>query len=313
MSAGSEMRVTHKLDLPVELEREIFELAASTDVRTALRLAIVARRVQAWVEPIIYSRVVVAHPPGVSAQTQYSRSILRTARRLKSSKEPNQIPALRFIRTIPFRPASFFARHVKCLQIGNLSEPELITILSACTGISQLGWWSSQLTPPVAATFNSLVLRRLSIDSSFDFAKFYDIARSPFTNVTHLDISFEIYFSQATPLGSPPVLGRFPALTHLSVLHHVHTSTTTATWCDAVLKACPRLNILLRFSDTLYYEELSHVRPRHPDLRVVVMASPVGSWTAHWVHDSWPLAENIVRERRSLVAAEKAADVVSEA
>jgi hypothetical protein len=42
------MRTTNKLDLPVELEREIFELAASTDVGTALRLAIVARRVQSW-------------------------------------------------------------------------------------------------------------------------------------------------------------------------------------------------------------------------------------------------------------------------
>jgi hypothetical protein len=38
------MRITHKVDLPVELEREIFELAASADVATALRLAVVARR-----------------------------------------------------------------------------------------------------------------------------------------------------------------------------------------------------------------------------------------------------------------------------
>ncbi|KAJ7876503.1 hypothetical protein B0H14DRAFT_2568216 [Mycena olivaceomarginata] len=36
--------ITHKVDLPVELEREIFELAASADVATALRLAVVARR-----------------------------------------------------------------------------------------------------------------------------------------------------------------------------------------------------------------------------------------------------------------------------
>lgn len=37
-----------KLDLPTELEREIFEMAANADIGTALRLAVVARRVQTW-------------------------------------------------------------------------------------------------------------------------------------------------------------------------------------------------------------------------------------------------------------------------
>jgi hypothetical protein len=32
------------------------------------------------------------------------------------------------------------------------------------------------------------------------------------------------------------------------------------------------------------------------------MQQPVGGWTARWVHDAWPVAENIVRERREIAA-----------
>ncbi|KAF8169845.1 hypothetical protein K438DRAFT_1982973 [Mycena galopus ATCC 62051] len=262
----------------LKLEREIFELAASIDVATALRLTVVARRVQVWVEPIIYSTVVVAHAPEVSAQTQYSRTILNSGRaprsmssRKASTSQLSQIP--RFIRTIPFRPTSFFARHVKCLRVGNLNESELVTVMSTCTGISDLGWWSSAITPPVAAAFDALTLRRLAVDASFKFEP------------------------------ALPPLARFPALTHFSV---AHDATVPPSWFDNILKSCPKLHILLRLSDNSFFEELSGLRPRHADLRVVVMQQPVGAWTARWVHDVWPLAENIVRERRELAAAEAA-------
>jgi hypothetical protein len=117
-----------------------------------------------------------------------------------------------------------------------------------------------------------------------------------FATITHLDMTFHNQYFQPT---FPP-LERFLALTHFSVAHG--STMPPATWCDDVLKACPRLQILLRFSDTLYYEELSGLSPRHRDLRVVVMLQPVGAWTAHWVHDAWPLAENVVRERRAHAA-----------
>ncbi|KAF7360118.1 hypothetical protein MVEN_00740200 [Mycena venus] len=301
------MRITNRLDLPVELEREIFELAASTDVATALRLAIVARRVQAWVEPIIYSRVVVVNAPEVSAQTQSSRYILRgrTTRAQSSRKAPNQPQIPRFIRTIPLRPASFFARHVKCLQIGNLSEPHLVAVLSACIGISELGWWSNALTPPVAAALCSLnSLYRLSVDLSFQL-DFPQLNAAPmFSTLTHFDISLHNHHYHHQPL--IPTLKRFPALTHLSVAHGYVVPPVT--WCDDVFESCPRLKILLRLSDSLFFEELSGLRQRHADLRVVVMQQPVGDWTARWVHDTWPLAEDIVRERQGLAAAEKAAN-----
>ncbi|KAJ6487631.1 hypothetical protein C8R45DRAFT_253508 [Mycena sanguinolenta] len=291
-----------RVELPVELEREIFELAASTDVATALRLAVVARRVQAWVEPIIYSTVVVAHAPGFDYQTQYSRNVLR--RRVKDSSKAassNQPPIPRFIRTIPSRPASFFARHVKSLHIGNLSELELLTLLSTCTGISELAWWASKVTPDIAAAFGSIYLRRLSVDSSFSFK---DLNFPTLAKITHLDLNFCNYSSPTLP-----PLGHFPVLTHLSVAYDM---AAPPSWRDDVLDSCPRLRIFLLFCDNLFLEELSGLRQRHADIRVVVIQRPVGSWTASWVHDAWPLAESIVRERRELAAAE-AADAAASA
>ncbi|KAJ7108787.1 hypothetical protein C8R44DRAFT_986709 [Mycena epipterygia] len=288
-----------KLDLPVELEREIFEIAAKADVGTALRLALVARRVQAWIEPIIYSRVVVAHAPEAAAVTRVPRITL--ARQISRAQKPRKAPKVhvpRFIRTIPFRPASFFERHVKRLDLGNLTEPELVTVLTTCTGILELGWWGSTLTAPVALAFGALSLHRLSVDHSFNF-HFPGINVAPmFATITHLDIT---WIDHILPPRLPP-LEKFTALTHFSATHRLNPDNR---WCDDVLEACPRLSVLLVFSDQMYYEQISGFRPRHADPRVVVMLPPVRDWTARWVHDAWPLAEGVVRERRNLAIAEK--------
>ncbi|KAJ7112772.1 hypothetical protein C8R43DRAFT_1040472 [Mycena crocata] len=294
-----------KLDLPVELEREIFELAAKADVRTALRLAIVARRVQVWVEPIIYSRVVVAHAPAASLQLSYAHDIQweRSARGRRSKKAP-QIPVLRFIRTIPFRPASFFARHVKQLLLGNLTEPELVTVLSTCTGIAELGWWSSTATAPVMAALATLKIDRLSVDRSFDLLAAATPAAAMFANVTHLDITME---PDDYNMPALPPLQSFRSLTHFSMVFGRFLPASPENWLNEVLKARPSLNILVLFSDRIHNEQIAGLRPRNPDPRVVVMLPPVGEWTARWVHDAWPLAEEVVRERHKLAAAEKAA------
>ncbi|KAJ7185902.1 hypothetical protein C8R46DRAFT_1062033 [Mycena filopes] len=298
---------TNTLDLPVELEREIFETAARADIGTALRLAVVARRVQTWVEPIIYSHVVVAHSPEVARTTQQSRTILagRIARANASKKTAKLTQAPRFIRTIPFRPASFFSRHVKSLHVGNLSEPELFAVLSVCTGISELGWWGAAVGAPVAAALQTLALRRLSVDQSFDFTRLKDTPRM-YSTLTHLDLALHDSHHIIQP--AVPLLARFTALTHFSVAHGV---LPPPSWCAEILNACPRLKILLRFSDSLFFEELAGVRPRHADPRVVVMIQPVGSWTTRWVHDAWPLAEDIVRERHAHAAAERAKNAIS--
>ncbi|KAF7351438.1 hypothetical protein MSAN_01575800 [Mycena sanguinolenta] len=278
-------------DLPLELERAIFELAASTDVATALRLTIVARRVREWVEPILYSTV-VAHAPK-------PRPVPR--RRVKNPSKappPRKVPISPFMRIIALKPASFFARHVKSLHIAYLGEPELVTLLSTCTGISELGWWGTTLAPSVVAAFGSITLRRLSVDTSFNFGQTKPTLGT-FATITHLDLIFREY-------GYPvlPPAHYFPALTHLSVAYDV---VVPPSWCDDIFNSFLRLRILLLFCDSLFEEEASGSRELHADLRVVVMQLPARAWTTPWVHDAWALAESIVREQRELAAADKAA------
>ncbi|KAJ7464979.1 hypothetical protein B0H11DRAFT_69018 [Mycena galericulata] len=303
-----------KLDLPVELEREIFEMAANADVGTALRLALVARRVQSWIEPIIYSRVVVAEAPNVAVPPREVRALrgYRSLHKSKSKRAAPQVNVPRFIRTLPLRPASFFTHHVKRLHLGNLSEPHLLAVLAACTGATELGWWGSDLTAPVATALVRLPLTRLAVDQTFHFHFFLPgtcIGTSigtAFARLTHLDLTF----AGIAGLPALPPLDPFPALTHLSLSFMGLIPVSLPTFVAPVFEprtGAPRIRILLILSETFYYDQLTGVRPRHPDPRVVVMLPPVGSWTASWVHDAWPLAEDVMRERRARVESDKAA------
>ncbi|KAJ7193017.1 hypothetical protein GGX14DRAFT_479244 [Mycena pura] len=293
-----------KLDLPAELEREVFEMAAKVDIGTALRLALVARRVQTWIEPIIYARVVVARPPDADdAHWQRSLGAVFAARRRAKAKTANagKPRVLRFIRTVPLRPASFFARHVKVLHVGNLTEPELITVLSTCTGISELGWWSCNPTAALVPALNLTSLRRLSVDQTYDFN--LPGMNNHWTTITHLDITAPAVRTLSHQHELPP-LARFPALTHLSFMCDFYSPLDA--W-GSILKACPRLKILLHLSTYMHQcvELLSNQERSDP--RIVVMPPPVSSRTASWVHDVWPVAEEIVRERGVITAAEKKA------
>lgn len=258
--------------------------------------AVVLRRI----EPIIYSRVVVAHALETAPVTQVRRiTLARQIARAQKPRKAYKVHVPRFIRTIPFRPASFFERHVKRLDVGNLTEPELVTVLTTCTGILELGWWGSTLTAPVVSTFGALFLHRLSVDHSFNF-HFPGINVAPMlATITHLDITWIDYILPAPP--RLPPLENFTALTHFSATHRLHPEDR---WCDDVLEACPRLRVLLVFCDQMYYNQISGIRPRHTDPRVVVMLPPVRDWTTRWVHDAWPLAEGVVRERRNFAIGE---------
>ncbi|GAW03468.1 hypothetical protein LENED_005197 [Lentinula edodes] len=41
-------------DLPVELERSIFEIAARLELKTAMNLSLVCRQLKEWIQPLIY-------------------------------------------------------------------------------------------------------------------------------------------------------------------------------------------------------------------------------------------------------------------
>ncbi|KAJ7726695.1 hypothetical protein DFH07DRAFT_1066651 [Mycena maculata] len=224
--------------------------------------------------------VVVTHA-SETAQIQKTRAILAHHIRawqphhtnLKNKKKDPLAHVHRFIRTIPLSPVSFSSRHVCRLHIGHLSKPELVTVPGACTGVAELGWWACTLSSPVAASLAALPLRRLAFDA-------LPPPRPPLASHTSTSPSMRRPTSPFTP-----PLQHLRALTHLSAAFILPTS-----WAAPVFAACPALRVI------------SGVTPH-----VVVMLPPVGDWTARWVHDALPLVEEVVRERRTIAAAEKAA------
>ncbi|KAJ7222832.1 hypothetical protein B0H12DRAFT_1151058 [Mycena haematopus] len=272
------------MDLPPELQREIFETAARADMGTALSLAVVSSGVQAWVEPIIYARIVVARNPALPIARPTGGKFIDSLR-------------------LSLRPRSFFARNVKSVLLGLLHPVELLLILSTCTGVTELGWWGARrIGPMVEAAMGALPLRRFAVDSTF-LAPFHNIPdhtalTSTLAYLTHFDLNLVRL-----------LLAGFPALTHFSLLYPAHLSTSdtikvnTSAWADPVLAAAPRLCVFLLFCDAVYYEELDGLRPRSTDLRVVVRTSPREGEGGHrpgsrWFHDAWPLADEIVRDRK---------------
>ncbi|KAJ6567830.1 hypothetical protein B0H10DRAFT_2219346 [Mycena sp. CBHHK59/15] len=126
------------LNLPYELEREIFELTARAYPKCAPQLALVASRVQAWVEAVMYENIVLTAASG--QQTL-------------------------FWRTFSSRPPAFFAKNVRALHLTtSVSYREARRIIAVCTNLASLTCWADPLTSTDG--FLALLpptLRRLSI------------------------------------------------------------------------------------------------------------------------------------------------------
>ncbi|KAK2467555.1 hypothetical protein APHAL10511_000410 [Amanita phalloides] len=106
--------------LPLDVLRLIFEYATADDKRTGVALATVSKRVQSWVEPILYSEVNLQRP-------HTKQLFLRTIESSKTKK------------------LSFFATKVKTLCIAydpNADERQTIKITSVCRAVVNLTFLS---------------------------------------------------------------------------------------------------------------------------------------------------------------------------
>ncbi|KAF7314746.1 hypothetical protein MKEN_00948600 [Mycena kentingensis (nom. inval.)] len=148
--------------LPPELEMKIFLLVAHDSEELfgrqlltklgrleafegLLVLPRVCRRVQAWVEPLLYERV----------NLQLPRSAGPSPSRVRH-------PVERFMQTLAARPASFFARHVKCIYLDTeVSLADTRRILSVCTGATSIACFQSY--PALADVLVALPLQRLLV------------------------------------------------------------------------------------------------------------------------------------------------------
>ncbi|KAJ7669829.1 hypothetical protein DFH06DRAFT_157019 [Mycena polygramma] len=196
---------------PLELEREIFEICALSQLSSIPQLMLVAQRVKEWVEPPLYRIVSVEHwtafPPKLTSEI--------------------------LIATIQTKPPLFFRNAVRHLNLlvhpGNLLEAE--AILYACTGVDSLMLfhdskaWTLRLdsfAPKRLQT--SLPLRDLPSNPRF------------YSCLTHLPmLKLEV--------GSDAALAALPQLTHLALRHRA--AYFGLDMYRRVLESCLALHVLI--------------------------------------------------------------------
>ncbi|KAF9447728.1 hypothetical protein P691DRAFT_801918 [Macrolepiota fuliginosa MF-IS2] len=130
-------------DLPVDIVRLIFEKAMEA-TPMPVHFALVSRRVQHWVEPLIYRNLTFRHPTSFTL-------FYRTLRNRRYS---------------PSKSTSFFAKHVKSLHIVNKTAPKMermIAIGRVLKGLRATAGWDT--------SWGCFVLGFLAFDSISTFGR----------------------------------------------------------------------------------------------------------------------------------------------
>ncbi|KAJ6520384.1 hypothetical protein C8R45DRAFT_1086248 [Mycena sanguinolenta] len=265
-------------NLPVELQREIFEIAVRSNHKDAslkLNLSLVAHYVHLWVDTVFYKMV----------------TILCDASGTK------------FLELIHSKPPGFFGPVVKSLLLVGVRAPSCARILSTCTGVQSLAWWALDNAPLVLSAVSQLPLQRLVV--GYKNLIIFTAALPPpvwLTTLTHLDTSAPSRFD-----GDLNRLGRLPRLTHVSLF----APNDTVFHAQTVVDSCPNLQILVMPLDK--YRAATPVSL--VDSRIVGVVSDsadgfIGDWeAAHFgLPNSWTRAEDVLIERKRLAALEQAAD-----
>ncbi|KAJ7118259.1 hypothetical protein C8R44DRAFT_190392 [Mycena epipterygia] len=262
-------------DLPSELERHIFEIAAFIHPPCMPVLLLVAQRAKIWIEPLLYETLCI-HPAN-------SRGKIR-------------IPVQYIPRLIESRPLSFFHDHVRHLSlfVESSDVDAIIRLLAVCNATVDLQLFCG--SPNLLPLLGALPLRRLSADLSHLFPSGRDFSHPLFSNITHL----ALYNSGSRDWNAWSGLAQLPCLTHLSF----HNSPVDPTFCQEALMHCKSLEILA------ICVENHNADRRSPDYataaidpRFVILAICNLPWDweigARGGEDRWVTADEFVGKRRS--------------
>ncbi|KAJ7175005.1 hypothetical protein C8R43DRAFT_1119035 [Mycena crocata] len=273
--------------LPVELEREIFEMAARSRVQTIPTLMLVASRVKIWVEPLLYRTLFVSND--------------RAAR---------QIPALpweTFQSIARQKPAILLrcsVRHIFLDIPDGVPSQDVIWLFTACSHIENMcitGSPSSQLRQHLSGHV-PLPLKRLYCDLH-DF--FLSSSQMNFTHPLFSHLTHLFHFGRPPP--ESEILALIPHISHLAFYNIFFIPL----FLD-LLNTCKSLLVLVYLDEAS--DGLPDVNPRraeHPRyarlveaLRFVAMKYSNGrqDWQmgAHRGVDFWSQAEDFVARRKSV-------------
>ncbi|KAJ6449371.1 hypothetical protein C8R45DRAFT_1114728 [Mycena sanguinolenta] len=262
---------------PPELERAIFEIAATARPSSIPSLMRVARRTKEWVEPLLYRVIFV------------SGSIIADIHGFPS------IPLDILLAVIAKNPTSFFLSSATHIFLENPPgiEPALWdcavdTILTVCQGVKQLSISSSHIGH--RGWLDRLhSLRRLTVDVAPLFVpSAIDFSAPLFRHLTHLELldTLDLFPTNIN------ISGHFalaPALTHISF----HVFKLPLRVFDARIRTSPRIQCIVCFISKQLVE-----MPDNPDARLVCME--LKDRRKDWLRgvasgeDYWELAEAFI-------------------
>ncbi|KAJ7174144.1 hypothetical protein C8R43DRAFT_636449 [Mycena crocata] len=266
--------------LPMDLEREIFEFAAFSHPQGIPRLALVAWRVKAWVEPILYKSLCVTGATVSSVNSTHRRITLDA-----------------FNEAIQLKPPSFFHDYVHHLCIA-LHEAHPRAVLATCDGVVDLALFHSSAESWLLPFLAKMPLARLSTSLDGLFTGSVDFGHPIFSRLTHLDVhdSMGSNDREDWAIGIPQI----PHLTHLSFL-----DTHRPPFIQTVLAGCRLLKaLILVYSDIPAYgmeEEGLEYFANDTRSVVVVVQKYLEDWEvgADGGEDYWVKADEFIRKRQS--------------
>ncbi|KAJ7177023.1 hypothetical protein C8R46DRAFT_1077991 [Mycena filopes] len=275
--------------LPLDLQREIFEICAYSRPTLIPRLMLVAWNVKEWLEPLLYHTLCVE-----SADEAASCLVV-----------PDGIPEFpiltveRVLSLIQSRPAPFFHNAVRNLYFTPLVDKSLVPILTVCTGVENL-WMvhdELELDPLVSA----LPLKHLYGRMAWRLIQELPPTHDFFSRLTHLEVLGVNHF----PSSSIPdtglwatALGQLPQLTHVAF-----NTDSFIPHAAAFLDTCKTLSVLafilgLRQTHIRYATDILAGDPRF------VVTKIFGEFLTDWqtgVHsggDYWSRIEHFIWQRR---------------
>ncbi|KAJ6501849.1 hypothetical protein C8R45DRAFT_974491 [Mycena sanguinolenta] len=273
--------------LPPDLEREVFEFAAFTNLRTIPILVLVAQCVRSWIEPLLYRNL----------------SVFDDDDRFRRGDGANviRISTTDCLKVMESKSASFFHDHVRHLALTNVPSNAGALIILRCSGA--LGLAIFQTAPnstwlPAIAAMGPL---QISVDINPLFGYYgVDFHHHVFARLSHLDL-FEVPASKSWVTD----ICDLPHLTHLSFNFEAENRTNIdPTACRLILAECKTLEaLILIFSDALDREEYDGCQFFSDDPRSVTMV--VDAFLEDWERgatgrdDYWARAEKFIRKRQS--------------
>ncbi|TFK61899.1 hypothetical protein BDN72DRAFT_882943 [Pluteus cervinus] len=221
--------------LPPELERIIFEICASSQMKSAVVLVRVAKRVHVWIQPVLYRVVIKAE-----------------------AKLPPKYHTTSSLSVISYGP---FVRH---LLLGySVSNTETIKFLSSCNHLRNLALWTPNIGPHCLDWLDEMPLERLSTNLSRLFTDLTPTTflRPFFSQITHLEIT-----NTCSGWEKWCGLSILPSLTHLALDFFFDPEVV-----EGCLIHCQKLKLLVLVydSDTIMSSNLIGVLSVVRDPRVV--------------------------------------------